>query len=275
MHTNRTITASLAALALLAAGEAGAQSDLLPSLPAKGIGIEAVHPNFRPAELTAASAVLYLTGRMPLVGDLSVVGDVPLVHARFAGTAGEGIDGDGTVLGNPRLGLEYRPTATLTVEASTRLPLTTADDSSVGDFVAVVSDPIRLEAFAKDVLPVTAGLRWETQVAGAFSIRSRAAGTTVFMIGEEGGDRVTFLDYGAFGGYTAGAARLGLGLSGRWAVSEEEGGFSGSSFHFAGATVDYAVGGVRPGLSLQLPIESEGREVLGPQLGVYLRVPLR
>jgi hypothetical protein len=275
MTSIRIAAASALAAASLAATDAAAQSILLPSTPEKGFALEATHPNFREAEVTAASTVLYLSGRYPVAPNVRLIADLPFAHGEPEGALGEVVEGKATVIGNPKVGLEFAVLPALTLEGSVRLPLTTADEASTGDVVAMLSDPQRLEAFAMDVVPVTAAATYERSVAGGLGLRARAGATQVFLTGDAADeDDVTLLDYGLFGTYGAGAARLGLGVSGRYHANGDEDDPT-RSLHFAGATADFQVAGVRPGVSVQLPLDSDYRDVIGPQVGVYLQVPLR
>lgn len=276
MNPIRIAAASALAAASLCAADAAAQSILLPSTPEKGIALEATHPNFRGAEVTAASTVLYLSGRYPVAPNVRLTADLPFAHGEPEGALGDLVDGKTTVFGNPKVGLEVAVLPALTLEGSVRLPLTTADETSTGDAIAMLADPQRIEAFAMDVVPVTAAATYERSLVAGLGLRARAAATQVFLIGDAADeDDVTLLDYGLFGTYGVGPARLGLGVSGRYQASGDEGGFGDRSLHFAGATADFQVAGVRPGVSVQLPLDSDQRDVLGPQVGLYLQVPLR
>lgn len=276
MNPTRIAAASAFAAAALSAGTASAQSILLPGTPEKGITFEAAHANFREDAASTASAVFFLSGRLPLGERLRLIADVPVAHGSFAGELGELFDGESTVLGNPKLGLELAALPSLVVEGSVRLPLGTASETSVGDVIGILSDPQRAEAFAMDVVPATAAFTYQVPVAGALGLRARAGATHLFYTGDEADvENTTLLDYGLFGTYPAGPARLGLGVSGRYNASGDEGDFGDRSLHFAGATADFQVAGVRPGVSLQVPLDSEHREVVGPSFGLYLQVPLR
>lgn len=276
MNPIRFAAACVVAAASIVSADLAAQSILLPGTPEKGIALEALHPNFRDVDVTAASTVLFLSGRYPLTPDIRLIADLPFVHGELDGPAGEWFDGKGSVLGNPKVGVELAVLPALTLEGSLRLPLTTADESSVGDVIAMLSDPQRLEAFAMDVVPVTAAATYERALAAGLSLRARAAATQVFLTGDAADeDDVTLLDYGLFGTYRVGAARLGLGASGRYQASGEEADFGDRSLHFAGATADFLVAGVRPGISVQLPLDADHRDLVGAQVGVYLQVPLR
>lgn len=96
------------------------------------------------------------------------------------------------------------------------------------------------------------------------SLRARVGGTAFFYTGdEEDGDAEASIDYGAVGTVAPGMVRIALGFAGRWVTSTDEGGFSYNARHHIGLNADALVGGVRPGISLRLPIETEFRELVG------------
>jgi hypothetical protein len=277
MHTTRFVLAFAASAAALTAAPAAAQSILLPSAPEKGIALEATYTDFKVADVSAPSSVWFLSGRLPLTPQLRVFGDLPFAY----GNMKLDIDGLGiiedkdAVFGNPRLGMEFLANPALTLEGSVRLPLTSANETTVADITAIMADPQRGEAFLKDVVPVSAAVNYEQVIAPGVSLRARAGGTRLFYTGDDDRDNATLADYGLFGSYATGPARLGLGLSGRWNVSEDDGSFSENSLHWLGLTADAAVRGVRPGISFRMPLDKDHRELVGPSVGLYLQVPLR
>jgi hypothetical protein len=277
MHTHRTALACAAAAAALCAAPAAAQNLLLPSAPEKGLALEAAYTSFKAFDVAAPSSTWFLSGRLPVGSRFRVFGDVPFAYADASvnlGELGTFAEKD-AVIGNPRLGAEYLAHPSLTVEGSVRLPLTSASETTVSDMIAFIADPQRAEAFLKDVVPVTAALTYEQALANGFGVRARAGGTQLLFRGEDASDNATLLDYGLFGSYTVAQARFGAGFSGRWDVSDDDGSFADNSMHWVGLTADAAVRGVRPGVSLRLPLDSDYREWVGPSVGVYLQVPVR
>jgi hypothetical protein len=279
MHTTRTVLALAASAAALSAAPAAAQSILLPSGPEKGVALEAAYTDFKIVDVSAPSSTWFLSGRLPVGRGLRVFGDLPFAYGRvtmdFEEAGGEAASAGDAVFGNPRLGAEYLITPSLTVEGSFRLPLTSASETTVADMVAFMADPQRGEAFVRDVVPVAAALSYERGLASGLGLRARAGGTTLFFTGEDAPDNVSLLDYGLFGTYASGPARLGAGFSGRWNLSEDDGGFADNSQHWLGLTADATVRGVRPGISLRLPLDEDYREFVGPSVGLYLQVPVR
>lgn len=264
---------ALAAASLGAVQPLAAQSVLSAPTPDKGLWIDAAYSDFAESEIGFPSTVWYLAGRLPLAARINAMVDVPVSHARVD-VDGEGAESS-TVLGNPYLGVEFAATPRLRLELGARAPLTTADEESFADLTALVSDPLRGEAFVENLVPVTGAATWTQPLTSALSLRLHGGATAFFDTGDDDADTETALDYGAAGSYTAGRARLGLGVTGRWAASADEGGFADNSLHFAGASADFLMRGVRPGVSVRVPLDSDYRDVVNSTVGVYLQVPLR
>jgi len=72
-----------------------------------------------------------------------------------------------------------------------------------------------------------------------------------------------------------GHARLGLGFYGRWAATEDVGGFQDNSVHHLALAGDYRLGNVRPGIAVRIPVDETYGDILNATLGVYVQVALR
>ena len=68
---------------------------------------------------------------------------------------------------------------------------------------------------------------------------------------------------------------MALGLTGRWHATADGGSFVDNSMHRAGVSADVRVGGVRPGVSLRVPLDEDMRAVVNSTVGLYLQVPVR
>jgi hypothetical protein len=271
--TRFVLTAAVAAASLSTAQPATGQSLLIPATPGKGVWIEASHADFKGFDANLPSSVWYLGGRLPVTPRLRAVVDLPFSHAKL--DAIEDGATSSTVFGNPYLGVEYVATERLLLELGTRAPLNTADEASFADVLALLADPQRAESFMEDVVPLSAAAGYVRPVSSAISVRTRGAVTAFFPIGENDSSTETAIDYGISGTYAAGAARLGLGVSGRWFATSDEGSFGENSLHHAGLSGDVVVRGVRPGIALRIPLDRDYRDVLGSSIGLYLQVPLR
>jgi len=262
----------LPALALPAAGQT---SPLLPAQVERGISLEIAHPSFRELETTAATSVWHLGGSLPLlVPGLRVVADLPVAHAALDGASGE-LAESSTVFGNPYIGLEYAVRSFLVLEGGIRAPLTTADAESYADVVGFLADVSRGEAFLDDAFPVALGARADYRVRPDLGFSARLGMVHAFHTGDDDDmSSLTFVDYGVGTNWTRGAARVGAGLAGRWEASADEGRFGENSLHQFGITADLALGPVRPGLSLRLPLDRDHRDILKATVGAYVQVPL-
>lgn len=277
--TRSVLALALAAAAAGAAQPLAAQTLLTPAAPAKGVWLDAAYTDYaiggEEMSVQIPSAVWYLSGRLPLTPRLSGVVDVPFSYARIS--AGETREDDETnsVLGNPYLGVEFAATPRLRLELGARAPLNTADSESFADVAAMLADPLRVEAFAEDVVPVSGAATWTQPLTGALELRLHGGATAFFLTGDDAAGNEAALDYGAAGTYTVGLARLGLGVTGRWNATADEGSFADRSLHFAGASADVLVRGVRPGISVRVPLDEDYREVVMSTVGLYLQVPLQ
>jgi hypothetical protein len=174
--THVVLASAFAVAAVFAAQPAAAQGYLMPSTPEKGISIEAMHPNFKELEVSTASSVWFLSGRVPVTQRLRAIVDLPFAHAKFEGLPAGFTSESSTVLGNPLVGVEFLAMPSLSLELSARAPLTTADESSFADVVGFLSDPQRGEAFIKDIVPVTAAVSYEHSLPAGLSLRARGGG---------------------------------------------------------------------------------------------------
>jgi hypothetical protein len=268
------LAASLFAV-FLAAQPAVAQQYLMPETPNRGIWMEASHPNVKgELAVTLPSTAWFLSGRHPVMDRLWGVVDVPFAYGKL--DVPNASDDGATVLGNPYLGVEYTAMDRVTLEAGARLPLTTADENSFGDVVGFLADPLRGEAFMMDVFPLSAAVNVRHSFAAGTDLRVRGGVVSALYTGDEDeGETMTFLDYGFFTTYPLGLVRVGGGVSGRWDATADEGDFSDNSLHQLGLSSDLLFRGMRPGISLRVPLDESHRELVGSTVGLYLQVPLR
>ncbi len=267
--------AALVAGSLFVVKPGVAQQALLPSGPERGVELEVMHPDFKGFDVTIPSTVWHLSGRLPVHERIRIIADIPFAYAKFKDEDVEGF-GSNTVLGNPLLGVEVLGPRGLRFELSGRAPLTTADEDSFADVIGALADLQRAESFMMDAVPVSAILTVERAVRPGLELRARAGATTIFDTSdyEEAESSLTSLDYAIFGSYSAGIARFGTGLSGRWDASADEGNFGERSVHQLGLTADVNLGRVRPGLAVRVPLDKDYREFLSSSIGFYIQAPL-
>lgn len=271
---NRTLFAAVLASAI--ALPAAAQ-DILPT-PSRGVWLESGYTSFDfgAGDLVSVdfpSTVTFLSGRLPLGERTRLVVDLPFSYSNVESL---GESETSSVFGNPYLGLEIVSSPEFTVEIGTRLPLTSADEESSADVFAAMANPLRGEAWAIDLIPVSLAANFSDDVASNVSVRTRI-GTTVFHYtgDEEDVDTEAAIDYGVATTYTTGNARFGAGLNGRWLVTADEGGLEENTLHTLGLSADVLLRGIRPGLAVRLPLDEDYRDVVKSTIAVTLQVPLQ
>jgi hypothetical protein len=245
----------------------------MPATPEKGVWLEVAHTRFKGFEARLPSAVGFLSGRLPLNERFAAVAEVPFSYARV--DLFEEEISSNSVLGNPYLGVELAASELLTLGLGLRAPLNTADEQSFADVFAFMADPLRVETFLEDVVPVSATATFSHALAAPLSVRAHAGVMTLFWTDDESNSSDTALDYGALASYNAGLARFGAGIAGRWYATEDDGSFAETSLHHVTMSSDVRVGTIRPGISLRLPLDKPYREVVSSTVGLYLQVPVR
>jgi hypothetical protein len=281
----RQTTFVLALTTLAAAAPAASQNLFVTPTPEKGVWLESSYTSFDTSledldfEVDFTSTILYLGGRLPINPTMSLIADLPIAHGSV------GFDGESesnTIIGNPLVGAEYAATPQVTLALSTRLPLTNSsfEDDDVATATSFLSDPLRLESFAMDYVPVSLAARYAHPISEQFSLLGRAGITQLFFTGDEDeegfeSENETLADYGFAGLYSTGDARFSAGLQGRWNVSADEGDFGENSLHEIGAGADILFRGVRPGVTLRYALDEDVREVRDFSFGLTLQIPLR
>lgn len=271
-HLRIILVPALGAALVASATSVRAQSYHLPATPTKGLWGEAAYANLVDLDQSFPSTFWFVGGRLPLAPAIRAVADVPFAHSRtrFDGGPRE----TSTVLGNPYLGLEYT-TRGFTVETGLRLPLNTIDSESTADVVGALGDFQRSESFLDEIVPISGGLTYQHRLARGAILQGRTGVVGIFHTGDDDLGDEALIDYGVLGILPVGAARLGLSFYGRWNATQDEGTFSDNSVHHLGLSADTRVRGVRPGISVRLPIDDTYDEVLDSTIGLYLQVPLR
>lgn len=269
---------TFAALAVMLGGwsPAVAQEYHLPATPTKGVWVEATYADLEGFDQSFPSTVWFVSGRLPLTSSVRLVADLPLAHSKMR--IGAGARETNTVLGNPFVGVEYARSS-LVLGTGVRLPVNSIGEDTFADAVAFLSDFQRGEAFLDDVVPVTATATWVHALPVGVSLKAQAGVVGVFPRGgdddEEDEDTEALVDYGLMGTVPMGQARFGLGLYGRWAATEDTGGFQDNSVHHVALSGDYRWGNVRPGVAVRIPIDDAYGEILNATVGVYVQVALR
>lgn len=257
---------------ILAAAPAPAQTFLMNPTPEKGLWLEVLHPRFDRADVSTLSSAWYLSGRLPITEHAKLLFELPFAYVDA--DRGPFRDESGSALGNPLLVLELLASDAVRVELGARLPLTPDDGDDAAQVLGAFADYNRSDAFIPRIVPLSGALVLERPLAPAFTLHARG-GLTLVLPTESDEDNATLLDYGLFGSYDAGGGRIGLGLMGRWLVSNEDlRRFSEASAHQLGLNVDVGTGRVRPGIMIRVPLDDDFSDALESVIGITLQVEL-
>lgn len=219
--------------------------------------------------LSTPSGVIFASTRWPVSQRIRVVGEVPFSYGRLTNPGGGGRVSD-AALGNPYAGIEYRFAGSpLFIETGIRAPLT-PDDEFVATVVGVTSDLDRWEAFATDIVPVTAMLNYTPQLQSGWVMRLRGGGSNWIPTS---GDYELFGLADAQAGYSGHRFLVLAGGTGR-ALLTENGSFGERTFFQLGAGGWYEFGRVRPGMQFRLPVDSDLRDLTDFTFGVSADVRL-
>ena len=242
-----------------------------PTLDKPMVMLEVIRPSFDESigNLSAPSGAIFGSTRWPVSGRVHIVGEVPFSYGRLT-DAGGGGQVSQAALGNPYAGIEYRFAGSpLYIETGIRAPLGT-DSEFLPILVGVSSDLDRWEAFASDIVPITAVLNYTPQLASGWVVRLRGGGSSWISTG---GDSELFAIANAQGGYTGRRYLVLAGGSSR-ALLTESGSFGELTAFQLDAGGWYEFGRVRPGLQFRLPVDSDLADVTNFSLGVSADVRL-
>ncbi len=245
-----------------------------PDAP-QGFSVEWLRPEFADLEdVSFISSALYVSGRLDVRENLSLVADVPFAY--FDADLAPGGSVSDVAVGNPYLGLELsfadRP---FWAEAGVRVPLT--PDNEAATFPGVYSDFDRCEAFTPDVLSVMAMGNYRLEDPSGFSVRLRVGPALWVNTNPDAfeDDLELYALYSAQGWYDASRARFGAGLTGRFFVTEKDLNLSERTVHHLGLALVGKFPGVYPGLHFRLPLDEDLPDILDFAVGLSVTVPVR
>jgi hypothetical protein len=261
------LAAVLAVAGVVLPSVARAQSLWLDRLRPNAVQLEILKPEFSgDDDLTFFSTAWYLSGRAEFSPALHGVVELPFATASLADDPG--FAGDGAIVGNPYLGVEFgSSTSGVLGEFGVRPPLATS--KFVTSIVALFADTERWSAWIDEAGVVRAGFRMRTKPDDTgLWFEGRIA--PELWIGSDASE--VWATYGATLRLDRPAVRMGLGVSGRIsfeALSEEFGAATYHQFELAG---DFGKGRVRPGVSLRMPFDNDLGEVVDAVYGVGVTV---
>jgi hypothetical protein len=206
-------------------------------------------PHFPEREYGFLSGILTLGARVPVSNSVNLAFEIPQFRA-----PGTGSDAS---MGNPYFGAEFGDRdGTPAFTAGIRL----INGSTGGDpqIIALFTDYEKFEQAITSELLVVSGMgHWTAwkDPRGA-SVRIRFGGTIFHS--QAGASNELTADYGVRFGRSLGPhLELGAALTGRWFVTQEEGGGAGTSFHSISVDLARRSGRLRPSVGVRLPLDAE------------------
>ncbi|MFQ5864518.1 MAG: hypothetical protein ACE5IW_04730 [bacterium] len=252
----------------------GAQSIWVDQSSHNSIAIEILKPHLDGDEnFTFISSAWFLSGRFWLGENVVIMGELPLAYGAL--DENFGFDEDETIIGNPYIGLELRKQGSpVYAEIGGRIPLT-PDDKFLAPTIGSYSDLDRLEAFASDVITLTAKMNYHQISASNLAFRIRGGPTFWINTGGNGDDSELLLDYSAQVGYEGERITVLGGLTGRLLVTEGDLDLGERTFHQLGVAASVGLGTVRPGVHLRFPIDEDSNDLIDFVLGFNLAIEFK
>lgn len=235
------------------------------------IRLEAGKPAIKSAELSNFSLIWYLSAWVEMDQNLRFAADIPYIRI-----APDGEGDSSKSVGNPYLGLDMGSAVRgWGGEFGLRLPLASEDEPAL--LVGVLADPVdRMEVFLPNILSATAGLRYQHRTEGGLGLAVRVAPLVwVDMDKDRDGDVEGWLRYSFKLAHHEGDHTYGMGLSGRyWLTEDELDGFGEKSLHEVGLFANLRFKNWRPSVRVRLPMDKDVTDILKPSVVLSLGVAL-
>jgi len=262
------VCAPLVGLALGATG-ADAQSWWIDDR-SDNVGLEVLRPMVGEGHVAIASFVVFASGRVSVRDGIEVVGELPFSRVDFD----DAPDGASSAIGNPYLGVSLRAGRNGRVELGGRIPLASdGDDADLGSFYGLVASLDRYEAFFPEVATLIGVGSWACSPMRGVSVVPRLGASYVMDTSDRDQDGEAFALY-ALQAWAEGNFRVGIGVTGRAILTEDQLDFGERTFHQIGLTVDAPFGAFRPGLHVRFPLDDDASGMLDGVLGLHLQYAL-
>jgi hypothetical protein len=264
----------LVVLALLAAfaAPASAQSIWLDREHRPSVLAEVYFPQFDGGGTNFPTWTWFAAARLPVGNSSAFVFELPYAHGDVGDAPFDESQGS---IGNPYVGIEYRPHPTgLLLEAGLRAPAA-SDTKELPFIVGYLTDVERQEAFVPNQLPVRFGLHYH-HAPGPDALVSwdlRLVPSVWIQTSDEGPfDSELFFGYGGMVRYEGEQVRVGGGLTGRWNATSDGADFGEASEHQLDLAADFLGGSVRPGFQLKVPLDDGLTSVLDVTWGLSVTI---
>jgi len=269
-----------------AAGSLAAQEIWLGSGRRSAVSVEFLRPDLKMpgSDQSFASAAIFATGRLAVGKATTLVVELPYAFGRVTygySPGGGGISGSGSTLGNPYIGIEGgRDGNSFFGELGVRVPLV-SDQSLSPLLVGTFADLEREDEFLSKVVTVSAFANLRASSPSGFVVRVRGGPllwipTAQYVLTSPGGPNSgaaeLWFAYAVQAGYQSRSATILGGVGGRAILTED---VSNRFIDQLVFSASYRVDGLRPGVSVRLPIDNGRDQIVGSTIGVSLSVDFR
>lgn len=241
------------------------------------IAIEFLKPEFTGYDsYSFFSSVIFLSGRHAVNENIILIGELPFAHCNYSYYNWFYWDTEisETVFGNPYLGVEvYGHESPVFGEFGLRLPLTSYDKYHATSFGAF-SDYDRFEAFAPDLVSLSAKGNYLHKYNQFVSFRLRLGPTLWINTSRSGGDTELRLDYAGQILYKYKIVSFLTGISGRFLLDSPNLDFNERATHQFSIAGSVGIGSFRPGIYFRTPIDGNLYDFLDYVFGLNLGVQL-
>jgi len=222
------------------------------------------------------STVWLFTGNIKASENLSVIIEIPISNFDYKDDYSQHSNYENqTSIGNPYIGLEVKhPLYNESMYFKTRIggrPPVASDEKESAAYVGYRTLYGQLESFIPDLTSISGGGSFGQDWQNSFNYSINLNG--VLMIPEEG-DSEIFLDYSADLWITPNKFNLGVGIFGRWLITEDDLDFGEATIHQLGIAGNYNLGKIKPGIHIRCPLDTDYISMINIIYGVNLTVNL-
>jgi hypothetical protein len=254
------------------------QSVWLPDTTSTMIGLEVWKVDrfegsagsYRKLDPSVASASWFLTAQYPLGARTLLIAEIPFAFLAYKEPRSGWDSNTGryysyieeeseTGFGNPFVGIKFwDPKEPMFVIAGVRLPMMSRNIDRAA-YMAQLTDVDRAEAFERDVLSPRLHLGGKFPHESGLLVKFHLGVSWIVYSGERSElDNDVIWDYGVHTWLHSEYARMGAGITGRYASGTvSAGGYGSGSIHQFGFVAFFGGGIVQPGFHIRLPLDDD------------------
>lgn len=231
-------------------------------------------------EISSASSVMFLTGRVRMSDNFRIIAELPISHFGYENSNPFGGDDNSTSIGNIYAGgaidFNSRNTANHSfIEFGVRIPTTDSPNNNdqFGNTTAQFSEIDRREAFGTDSWAIPVVANYITPVSGPFAVKLRLGTVYDIYVDElENLDNEFHLLYGLTGLYREPTVEAHLGFSGRNPYIGNDPDFFDNGFTQIRAGIARPFSHFTPGVYVRKPLGENYNQLLDLAYGFSIEI---